>query len=189
MNLLVFDVDGRLTLTATNEVDTRCFARAFFEAFGIGPDTRWHVYPHRTDSGIICHSFSQHFKHFRRAPTSLELALFRERVLILLESEWRGDPRNFTAIAGAVKAFTEIAQPRGSAFALATGSRRASALFKLEKADIHVAGLPAAFADDATEREEIARIAIARVRITTSNSSMGSFSWGIPIAMSLRPPA
>jgi phosphoglycolate phosphatase-like HAD superfamily hydrolase len=160
VNLLVFDVDG--TLTATNEVDTRCFARAFFEAFGIAPDTRWHVYPHRTDSGIICHSFSQ---HFRRAPTSIELDLFRERFLILLESEWRADPRNFTAIAGAVKAFTEIAQQRGYALALATGGWRASALFKLEKAHIPVAGLPAAFADDATEREEIARIAIARARI------------------------
>ena len=160
MNLLVFDVDG--TLTATNEVDTRCFARAFVEAFGIALDTCWHAYPHRTDSGIICHSFSQ---HFRRAPTSIELDLFRERFLILLESEWRADPRNFAAIVGAMRAFTEIAQQRGYALALATGGWRASALFKLEKADIPVAGLPAAFADDATEREEIARIAIARARI------------------------
>ncbi len=65
VNLLVFDVDG--TLTATNEVDTRCFARAFLETFGIALNTSWHIYPHRTDSGIICHSFSQ---HFRRAPTA-----------------------------------------------------------------------------------------------------------------------
>jgi beta-phosphoglucomutase-like phosphatase (HAD superfamily) len=43
MNLLVFDIDG--TLTATNEVDTRCFARAFHEAFGIALDTSWHIYP------------------------------------------------------------------------------------------------------------------------------------------------
>ncbi len=33
------------------------------------------------------------------------------------------------------------------------------------KGSIPVAGLPAAFADDAAEREEIARIAIARARI------------------------
>jgi beta-phosphoglucomutase-like phosphatase (HAD superfamily) len=82
MNLLIFDVDG--TLTATNEVDTRCFARAFLETFGIALNTSWHIYPYRTDSGIICHSFSQ---HFRRAPTAAELDLFRERFLILLEGE------------------------------------------------------------------------------------------------------
>ena len=157
MNLLVFDVDG--TLTATNEVDTRCFARAFLEAFGIALDASWHIYPHRTDSGIICHSFSQ---HFRRAPTAAELDLFRERFLILLESEWRADPRSFAAIAGARRAFTRIARQRNYALALATGGWRASALFKLEKGSVPMVGLPAAFADDATEREEIARIAIDR---------------------------
>jgi phosphoglycolate phosphatase-like HAD superfamily hydrolase len=157
MNLLVFDIDG--TLTATNEVDTRCFARAFHEAFGIALDTSWHIYPHRTDSGIICHSFSQ---HFRRAPTAAELGLFRERFLILLESEWRTDPRNFAAIAGATGVFTSIAQQRDYALALATGGWRVSALFKLEKGCIPAVGLPAAFADDSTEREEITRIAIDR---------------------------
>lgn len=160
MNLLVFDVDG--TLTATNEVDTRCFARAFLETFGIALDTSWHIYPHRTDSGIICHSFCQ---HFRRAPTADELDLFRERFLSLLESEWRADPQNFAAIAGATIAFTRIAQQRNYALALATGGWRASALFKLKKGGIPVVGLPAAFSDNAAEREEIARIAIARARI------------------------
>jgi len=49
-------------------------------------------------------------------------------MLILLESEWRADPRNFAAIAGAMRAVTEIAQRRGYALALATGGWRASAL-------------------------------------------------------------
>ena len=149
MNLLIFDVDG--TLTATNEVDTRCFARAFLETFGIALNTSWHIYPHRTDSGIICHSFSQ---HFRRTPTAIELDLFRERFLILLEREWRTAPQDFAAIAGATRAFMRIAQQRDYALTLATGGWRASALFKLEKGGIPVLGLPAAFADDAAEREE-----------------------------------
>jgi phosphoglycolate phosphatase-like HAD superfamily hydrolase len=159
MNLLVFDVDG--TLTATNEVDTRCFARAFLEAFGIALDTSWHIYPHRTDSGIIRHSFSQ---HFGGTPTAIELDLFRERFLILLEREWRAAPQNFRAVAGATRALTRIVQQRDYALALATGGWRASALFKLEKGGIPVIGLPAAFADDAAEREEITRIAIDRAR-------------------------
>ena len=157
MDLLVFDFDG--TLTATNEMDTRCFARAFLEAFGIALDTSWHNYPHRTDSGIICHSFSE---HFRRAPAAVELDLFRERFLMLLEQEWRAAPRNFAEVSGARAALTRIAQKRSYALAVATGGWRASALFKLEKACIPLVGLPAAFADDARAREEIARIAIAR---------------------------
>jgi phosphoglycolate phosphatase-like HAD superfamily hydrolase len=159
VNLLVFDIDG--ALTATNEVDTRCFARAFLEAFGIALDTSWHNYPHRTDSGIIRHSFAQ---HFGRIPTAVELDLFRERFLILLEREWRAAPQNFKAIAGATRAFTRIVQQRDYVLALATGGWRASALFKLEKGNIPIVGLPAAFADDAAEREEIARIAIDRAR-------------------------
>lgn len=159
MNLLVFDVDG--TLTATNEVDTRCFARSFREVFGIALDTSWQIYPHRTDSGIIGHSFSQ---HLRRTPTTIELELFRRRFLILLENEWHAAPWNFAAIAGATSALTRIAQQRNYALALATGGWRISALFKLEKAGIPAVGLPAAFADDAIERDEITRIAIARAR-------------------------
>jgi beta-phosphoglucomutase-like phosphatase (HAD superfamily) len=121
VNLLVFDVDG--TPTATNEVDRRCFARAFLEAFGIALDTSSHIYPHRTDSGIIGHSFSQ---QFGRVPTAAELDLFLERFLILLEREWRADPTNFAAVPGATIALTRIAQQRNYALALATGGWRAS---------------------------------------------------------------
>jgi len=160
VNLLVFDVDG--TLTATNEVDTRCFAGAFLEVFGVALNTSWHIYPQRTDSGIIRHSF---LEHFRRVPTATELDLFRERFLTLLEGEWRAAPHNFAAIAGAARAFTAIVEHGNYALALATGGWRASALFKLEKGGIPAAGVPAAFADDAAEREEIARIAIDRATV------------------------
>jgi phosphoglycolate phosphatase-like HAD superfamily hydrolase len=160
VNLLVFDIDG--TLTPTNEVDTRCFARAFFEVFGLVLNTSWHIYPHRTDSGIIRHSFSQHFE---RAPTAAEFDQFRARFLILLEGEWRAAPYNFAAIAGAARAFAAMAERGNYALALASGGWRASALFKLDKAGIPAPGLPAAFADDAAEREQIARIAIARATV------------------------
>ena len=83
----------------------------------------------------------------------------------MLEREWRAAPQNFRAVAGATRAFTRIAQQRDYALALATGGWRASALFKLEKGNLPVDGLPAAFADDDIEREEIARIAIDRARL------------------------
>jgi len=51
MNLVLFDVDG--TLTLTNEVDNRCYLCALGEALGgAGFDTDWTKYPHVTDSGI-----------------------------------------------------------------------------------------------------------------------------------------
>jgi len=40
VNLVIFDIDG--TLTATNQVDTRCFAAAFLEVFGTEISTDWH---------------------------------------------------------------------------------------------------------------------------------------------------
>jgi len=157
VDLVVFDVDG--TLTATNEVDTRCFARAFFDVFGIAINTTWHTYPHRTDSGIIRHNFSE---HFRRGPMAAELDRFRERFVMLLEREWREAPRRFADVAGAAAALARIERKRSYALALATGGWRVSALFKLAKARIPVVDVPAAFADDAEAREEITRLAIAR---------------------------
>jgi len=157
VDLVIFDIDG--TLTVTNEVDTRCFARAFLDVFSIAIDTAWHSYPHRTDSGIIRHNFHA---HFGRAPTSRELDEFQERFLSLLEREWREAPQDFAEVAGAAAALARIERERSYAPAIATGGWRVSALFKLEKARVPIVEVPAAFADDAEAREEIARFAIAR---------------------------
>ena len=160
MDLLVFDVDG--TLTATNEVDGRCFAQAGRELFGLVLDLSWRSYPHRTDSGILRHSF---LAQLRRAPTAEEMAAFRRRFLGLLEQEFGAAPENFRAVAGAPRAIAAIAEQRTYALALATGGWRTSALFKLEQAGFAARRLPAAFADDAEAREEIARIAVARASL------------------------
>jgi phosphoglycolate phosphatase-like HAD superfamily hydrolase len=154
VDLVIFDIDG--TLTATNEVDTRCFARAFFDVFSIAIDTAWNAYPHRTDSGIIRHNFHA---HFGRGPTARELDGFKERFLHLLEREWREAPRDFAEVAGAGAALARIKRERSFAPAVATGGWRVSALFKLEKGRVPMVEIPAAFADDA---EEIARLAITR---------------------------
>jgi phosphoglycolate phosphatase-like HAD superfamily hydrolase len=159
VDLVVFDVDG--TLTATNEVDTRCFAQAFIEEFGTPIETAWEKYPHRTDSGIISHNFVE---HFGRAPRSAELERFRTRFMLLLDREWRAVPRAFAEGAGAGAALARLRRERRWALAIATGGWQISARFKLAKAGIEVTDIPAAFADDAEAREEIAQTAIARAR-------------------------
>jgi phosphoglycolate phosphatase-like HAD superfamily hydrolase len=159
MDLVVFDVDG--TLTATNEVDTRCFARAFIEEFGKPIETTWERYPHRTDSGIIRHNFVE---HFGRTPTPAELERFRTRFMVLLEREWLAMPRAFAEVGGAGAALARLRREQRCAIAIATGGWQISARFKLARAGIMVTGIPAAFADDAEAREEIVQSAIARAR-------------------------
>jgi phosphoglycolate phosphatase-like HAD superfamily hydrolase len=160
VNLVIFDIDG--TLTATNQVDTRCFAGAFLEVFGIEISTDWQSYPHRTDSGIISHNCRI---HLGRHPIGIELERFRNRFLALLEREANAAPWDFAEVPGAGAAIARIEHEAGYAIALATGGWRVSARFKLDKARLPIAHLPAAFADDAEEREEIARRAINRAEL------------------------
>jgi phosphoglycolate phosphatase-like HAD superfamily hydrolase len=159
VDLVVFDVDG--TLTATNEVDTRCFAWAFIEEFATPIDTAWETYPHRTDSGIIRDNF---FQRFGRAAIPAELLRFQARFILLLEREWHNQPAAFAEVAGAATAFARLKREQRWALAIASGGWQVSARFKLAKAGIAAAGIPAAFADDAEAREDIVRTAIARAR-------------------------
>lgn len=159
VDLIVFDVDG--TLTATNEVDSRCFARALRDTFGINISTQWQAYAHITDSGITHHNFVE---HFGRPPTAVELDRFRERFLALLEQRWRQAPFDFAQVPGVSKALARIAHQQRYKTAIASGGWRASALFKLAKAGLNTGRFPAAFADDAQERENIARMAISRAQ-------------------------
>jgi beta-phosphoglucomutase-like phosphatase (HAD superfamily) len=157
VDLVIFDIDG--TLTATNAVDTRCLARAYYDVFGIEISTTWHDYPHRTDSGIIASKFRQ---RLNRGPSMAELDLFKKRFFALLKAAWLKAPWDFAEIAGAGKALRLIDADGGYALVLATGGFRVSARFKLEKARLPTAKILAAYADDAEAREEIVSVAIAR---------------------------
>src|SRR5262245_28705167 len=97
MRLVLFDIDG--TLTATNEVDDRCYLRALGEALGNAPvDTDWAGYPEVTDSGIAWAAFQAH----RGAPPSAEaLDALRERFVALLREEVGRDPALCRALPGA----------------------------------------------------------------------------------------
>jgi phosphoglycolate phosphatase-like HAD superfamily hydrolase len=155
MRLVLFDIDG--TLTLTNETDDRCFLVAITEALGgtrIDPD--WDRYPHVTASGIAWTAFETH----RRAPPSAEdLRSLRERFVTLLRQEFARDPDLCRLVPGAAAAIDGLAERRGYAVGLATGGWREAAELKLRHAGLWRPGLPFASASDARARDEIMLLA------------------------------
>ncbi|MEJ7809545.1 MAG: HAD family hydrolase [Gemmatimonadaceae bacterium] len=174
--LAVFDIDG--TLTATNAVDDECFLRAAGEVLGLEPaGLDWSAAPHVTDVGIagwLCE------RHHGRALTRGELARMTERFVSHLRGALAAEPARFAPVAGAVGVLDDL-RDAGWMTALATGGWGASARLKLEAAHIvavlaaPVAAGDIAFAssDDASTREEILRLALARAAERNGGASFG----------------
>ena len=160
MHLVIFDIDG--TLTQTNHVDDRCFVQSFVDELGLTEiNADWSRYPTVCDSGITQHIFRE---YLQRGPTFAEVPRLQRRFAALLEEAYRYEPRNFSAVPGATKVLPILRQDSDYRVAIATGGWQLSALLKLEKAQIDIAGLPAAFADHGITREVIIAAAIAMAR-------------------------
>ena len=162
MRLLVFDLDG--TLTATDEVDTRCFIEAFADAGFDEIDTDWGNYEHTTDAGIAAEIFAA---ALGRLPSSAELDSVKRRLETLLAREASRTPASFEEIPGASALLEEIAAASHYCAALATGAWAVSAEIKLVASGLRNHGLPAATADDAVSRVDIVNRAIDRHGIGT----------------------
>lgn len=147
-------------MTNTSEVDEVCFVKALEDVYALGEiDPDWAAYPHTCDSGIIRDLFQE---RFNRLPEAAELLRFKQRFVELLSECHLADSSRFAAIAGAAAALERLKGESGWAVALASGSWRASALMKLQAAEIRTDGIPSAFADDGIAREEIVQAAIER---------------------------
>jgi beta-phosphoglucomutase-like phosphatase (HAD superfamily) len=60
MHLVMFDIDG--TLTLSNDLDDTAFLNALDEVFNIREfSTDWATYPHVTDAGIFHTAFKTSF--------------------------------------------------------------------------------------------------------------------------------
>jgi phosphoglycolate phosphatase-like HAD superfamily hydrolase len=160
MHLVIFDIDG--TLTQTNRVDDRCFVQAFADELGLTAiNADWSCYPAVCDSGITRYLFQE---HFRRAPRFDETLRLQRRFVALLEDAYQQEPENFVAVPGATQMLRSLKQEPDYKIAIATGGWQLSALLKLEKAQLNIAGLPAAFADHGITREVIIAAAMAMAR-------------------------
>src|SRR3954454_25217874 len=149
MPIALFDIDG--TLTASNAIDSECFADAFREVFGIDVDTDWDAYEHTTDRGIA----SEALRRAGRDVSKSALALHRTRFIELLDQRMR----SLDEIPGA-RAFIAELLARDWRIALCTGAWSASARLKLSRAGFDF-DLPLASCDDDISREAILRRGIA----------------------------
>jgi beta-phosphoglucomutase-like phosphatase (HAD superfamily) len=149
MRIALFDIDG--TLTASNEIDSLCFADAFRDVFGIEIDTNWDAYEHTTDRGIATEALVR----AGRDASESALALHRTRFVQLLTSRMR----SLDEIAGA-GAFLAQLLARDWRIALCTGAWSDSARLKLSRAGLPT-DLPLASCDDDISREAILRRGMA----------------------------
>lgn len=187
MNLAVFDIDG--TLLDTMGIDSDCFNRALGLEWGIsvvGQD--WSVFTHATDSGITREVFEM---HFRRPPTEEELMSFLDRFLGLLKAEYGENPGRIARVPGAGQALKRLSDAEDWGLALATGGRRASAVFKMNQVGWRLEDFPCATSDDAVSREEIVSLGIRRARQRYGAGSferivsIGDGTWDVTTAANL----
>src|SRR3954452_22816087 len=175
MPIALFDIDG--TLTASNAIDSECFADAFREVFEIDVDTDWGAYEHTTDRGIA----SEALRRAGRDVSESALALHRTRFVELLDQRMR----SLDEIPGA-RAFVAELLARDWRIALCTGAWSASARLKLSRASFPD-DLPLASCDDDISREAILRHGIALAGGVADDVivSFGDAPWDVRAAANL----
>ncbi len=158
MHLVMFDIDG--TLTLSNDLDDAAFLSALDKVFNIRDvSTHWAAYPQVTDAGIfqeIC------MTHLERIASSSEEAAFRDCFLQQLQS--RAD--QIQEVPGANAMLAKLRESEGYAIAYAGGAWTESALLKIQSAHLPYQDIPYAFSNDAMDRESIAQIAQSRAEKT-----------------------
>lgn len=157
MQLVIFDIDG--TLTQSNDLDNNAFLQALFEVFGFSAVSNdWTSYSHVTDACIL-KEVCQH--HLNRIPFFDEVARFQKRFLeLLIESS--AIIGGIQPISGASIILSSLILSFNHHIAYAGGSWTASALFKLQSANLPTQNIPYAFSDDDESREGIIKIALTR---------------------------
>jgi len=158
VDLVVCDLDG--TLTATNQVDSECFAQAIADAAGIlDLDRNWSRYECVTDPGITTQILAE---HFGKAPDAAQLAAVHDQFVELLKDRLVSSPESFGELPGATESLYRLRNEHGWAIAIASGTWRAAGRIKLQSAGISPEGFPSVFADDSISREGIIELAITR---------------------------
>src|SRR5919201_1731352 len=156
MRLVIFDIDG--TLTQTMKADEECFVRSLAEVCGFDDvSTDWSRYKHATDSGIF-HEIHQ--VRTGRPPSPIEISRFRQHFVGLLARISYDAP--FTAVEGAPRLLSHLADSAEHRVALATGAWRDSARLKMASAGLCYDDYPAASSDDAFDRESLIRLSMQK---------------------------
>jgi phosphoglycolate phosphatase-like HAD superfamily hydrolase len=139
VRIAAFDIDG--TLLNSTGMDDRCYVRAVDDVFGVRDiDTDWSRHKYSTDSGIV----HELVKADRGAPPSPgELEAFRACFERLVRAEAASRPESIRPVAGG-RDFIARLRAQGWAVAVATGSWKCTARFKLRLAGLDPDDLPLA---------------------------------------------
>lgn len=153
MKVLVFDIDG--TLTATASVDGRLFAEALGAVLTLPSEEPWFGLTELTDAAILAELCAAR-------PAAERIVVEREvqrRFFASLEAAVEAEPEAFQPISGAREIFEAI---RGAGWtpAIATGAWRRSAETKLAAAGIPVSGVPLVTSSEHPRRVNIIRHAV-----------------------------
>lgn len=154
MKLVVFDIDG--TLTLGDGLGTHCFFAAFEETFRVeGIERRLEGYAESTDAGIAIEAA---VRVLGRAPGHHEIERFKQAYLGRLEREIGSRTSAYRAVPGATDVMARVTRA-GWCVALATGNWRRAASLKLECARIAPPPV-AACAEEGTRRPAVLSAAI-----------------------------
>jgi len=150
MNLVIFDIDG--TLTLTNEVDELCFLKT--AQVLISPEIKEIVaesFTHYTDENIVRELF---LWNTGKEPSALDYLKFSELLQTQLLEMRSQQPHSFLAVEGADRVLKSL--DSNWAIALATGCWAFSANLKLAAAAIALPeALPISTSDKVLSRQEI----------------------------------
>ncbi|HYC57665.1 MAG TPA: HAD family hydrolase [Candidatus Binatia bacterium] len=158
MKLVVFDIDG--TLTLGDGLGTRCFFDAFQDIFGpCQIDCRLTAYRESTDAGIALEALAMVWGR----PATLEhIESFKQAYLTLLENEVTRREQAYRPMPGSRTALIRLARDHGWTVGLATGNWQKAASIKLASAGIEVGDAVGAYSEDGHTRAEVLAAAIAR---------------------------
>lgn len=170
--LVLFDVDG--TLTLTESLDAEAYARAFRAVFGADlPGADWSGYRFPTDRGIAEEAVGR----LRLDPG--RIPLFQRRFASDLSRRLgRGGAR---PVAGASEMLDRLERD-GHAVALATGAWERSARLKLGAAGIRIGRRILVGSDFHPDRKEVLREARRRSGGATSARYVGDGLWDVRAA-------
>lgn len=159
-NLVVFDIDG--TLTLGDGLGTRCFFAALEGVLGAtGVDRRLEAYAESTDGGIA-HEVARNL--LGREATVAELDQVRSVYLASLTDAVAAAPRAYRPVAGADRILSATIATGEWSVAVATGNWRGAAHLKLRCAGIQAPDTLAT-AEDGTSRAQVLAVARARAAV------------------------
>jgi len=179
--LIVFDVDGTLTLSA--ESHDEVFVQGVRDALGIeNLNTDWSTYRTVTDSGVAA-------EIIERNNLKSTVQSVHDRVIACLRSALAATPCR--EVPGATRILSALREHPDFECAIASGAWRESVLLKTRSAGLVIEDLPLATSDDSSQREKIVQMSIDRagsqyhLSPDTPVTLVGDGPWDVQVATML----